>query len=133
MNRILLRAIVGLLALAFGNTNIQDGHGYPGPSIVTFRADPDRIFLGETSTLKWRVTGSTKVLLESDTDSSTRARPLGDVDAEGQLEVTPTETAIYALQADGPAGTAIASSTVHVSDLPRHQVPAATSALSIKE
>lgn len=117
MSRIFARVLIGLLALTFAGTNLQDGHRQPGPTIVTFRADPARILLGESSTLKWRVTGATKVSLSSDADSPpTWDRFLGDVDAEGQLEISPAETTAFVLQADGPGGTVMRSVTLRVSD-----------------
>jgi hypothetical protein len=85
-----------------------------GPlTIVYFRAEPARVQQGQSSILKWKVTGATAVTLYGE-DGSVCERRFGKMDPEDSLMVCPGETADYVLSAQGPDGETMQSVTVHV-------------------
>jgi hypothetical protein len=85
-----------------------------GPlTIVYFRADPARVQQGQSSILKWKVTGASTVMLYGE-DSSVCERQFGKVAPEDSLMVCPEETTDYILSAQGPDGETMQSVTVHV-------------------
>ncbi len=85
-----------------------------GPlTIVYFRAEPARIQQGQSSILKWKVTGATTVTLYGE-DSSVCERQFGKMALEDSLMVCPEETTDYVLSAQGPDGETMQSVTVHV-------------------
>jgi hypothetical protein len=86
------------------------------PTIVYFRAEPSRIMRGQSSMLKWKVTGATAVTLYSEPNTSLCEIRLGRVDPEGSIGVCPSETTTYVLTAEGPDGEAMQSLTVRVSN-----------------
>jgi serine/threonine protein kinase len=61
-----------------------------GPEIAEFSADWPSIFAGMSTRLSWSVSGAYKVFLD---------HGIGEVDPNGQVEVSPTETRIYTLTA----------------------------------
>jgi hypothetical protein len=79
--------------------------------IVRFQANPDRIRAGETATLDWQVLNAESVTITN----------LGNVDANGQRPVTPTQTTSYRLTARNPRGEVSAVATVVVEEQPRAQ------------
>jgi len=84
--------------------------------IVRFQASPDRIRMGQQSTIDWQV-------LNADTVSITN---LGTVSANGTRNVSPTTTTQYVLTATNSAGSATASTTIVVEELPAAQFLACT-------
>jgi hypothetical protein len=85
-----------------------------GPlTIVYFRAEPARVQQGQSSILKWKVTGATTVTLYGE-DSSVCERQFGKVAPEDSLMVCPEGTTDYILSAQGPDGETMQSVTVHV-------------------
>jgi hypothetical protein len=76
----LITAIIGLMA--FMNT--------PAPTISSFDASPNIIGLGESSTLKWSVTGASSVTIDPD---------IGVVALSGSRIIYPNNTTSYVLTA----------------------------------
>ena len=58
--------------------------------IVSFEADSETVYIGETVTLSWEVTGADEITIEPD---------IGLVDASDTLEVAPEETTDYVITA----------------------------------
>jgi hypothetical protein len=75
------------------------------PSINSFSIIPDSIFLGQTATLSWKVTGATSVSINPD---------VGTVSSSGTQSVSPDLTTTYTLTASNSAGNPTASATVTV-------------------
>jgi len=82
--------------------------------IVRFQASPDRIRMGEQSTIDWQV-------LNADTVTITN---IGSVPGNGTRSVSPTRTTQYVLTATNSAGSATASTTIVVEELPPAQFTA---------
>ncbi len=78
---------------------------------IQFAGNRDRITAGQSVTLRWSVTGATRIQVDP-------ALGLGSVAAEEQRAVTPQHTTEYTLTAEGPGGTAVSHFKVWV-DLPR--------------
>ena len=76
----------------------------PRPSI-TFDADSRTITQGQTTTLRWNVTGASRVSI---------APSIGSVDANGSATVRPSASGPFTLTADGPGGTASRSVAISV-------------------
>ncbi|MBK9169155.1 MAG: OmpA family protein [Bryobacterales bacterium] len=80
------------------------------PQIVMFSAEPGSIERGQSSTLKWTITGA----------DSARIEPgIGSVsNTGGNRTVFPSSTTQYTLTVTGPGGTATANATVNVTAPP---------------
>ena len=78
----------------------------PLPS-VSISADPEAIFLGESSTLTWSSTHADNCVIEPG---------IGSVGANGSMSISPTETTTYTIVATGSGGTASATVTITVTD-----------------
>ncbi|MCX6623488.1 MAG: peptidoglycan-associated lipoprotein Pal [Acidobacteria bacterium] len=78
-------------------------------------AEPGTIERGQSSTLRWEVTGAT----ESSIDNG-----VGSVQGSGSRQVYPTSTTTYTLTATGPGGTSTSSATVNVTAPPPPPPPA---------
>jgi hypothetical protein len=74
------------------------------PSINSFTATPSIISPGGSSTIEWSVTGV----------DFARIDPIGDVFADGSIDVSPSKTTVYRLTATNAAGTSTATVTVTV-------------------
>ena len=72
---------------------------------VTFRADPEAVAVGATSTLTWSAAHADTCEIEPD---------VGSVAVSGSQAVNPVETRTYTLTATGPGGTVAAAATVLV-------------------
>jgi peptidoglycan-associated lipoprotein len=77
------------------------------PVISQFTAEPTSIQRGESSTLRWSVTG--------DVTSATIDQNIGTVQNTGNRRVFPSESTTYNLTVTGPGGNAAQSVTVSVS------------------
>lgn len=78
----------------------------PARAVVgEFAVEPSSIARGQSATLRWSVTGSNSVSINTG---------IGTVPASGTRRVNPTETTTYTLTASGPGGDATASATVTV-------------------
>src|ERR1035437_2120724 len=82
----------------------------PAPTVAQFTAEPTSIQRGQTSTLRWEVTGSvTSVSID---------QGLGTVQSTGSNRVNPSDSTTYTLTATGPGGSITGSATVNVSAPP---------------
>jgi RHS repeat-associated protein len=78
----------------------------PVPS-VTISANPEKILLGESSTLTWNSTYADTCVVEPN---------IGSVDANGSVQVSPTDAITYTITATGPGGTTTADVSITVAD-----------------
>src|ERR1017187_6806544 len=82
----------------------------PAPSVAQFSAEPTSIQRGQTSTLRWEVSGSvTSVSIN---------QGIGTVQSTGSSRVNPSDSTTYTLTATGPGGSTSGSATVNVSAPP---------------
>ncbi|HTS65559.1 MAG TPA: OmpA family protein [Candidatus Acidoferrales bacterium] len=88
----------------------------PAPSI-SFSAEPTSIQRGQSSTLRWQVSG--------DVTSVSIDNGIGTVQNTGNRRVTPADSATYTLTATGAGGTSTAAATVNVSAPPPPPPPPA--------
>ena len=80
------------------------------PTVAQFTAEPSSIQRGQTSTLRWEVSGSvTSVAIN---------QGIGTVQSTGSNRVSPSDSTTYTLTATGPGGSNTASATVNVSAPP---------------
>jgi peptidoglycan-associated lipoprotein len=95
------------------------------PVIGSFTAEPSRIERGQSSTLRWSITGATDMTID---------QGLGAVQSQGSRQVYPGNTTTYTLTARGPGGSDVRSVTVDVSSPPPPPPPpTATPTLSSAE
>src|SRR3954469_7138904 len=78
------------------------------PTITQLEAEPSTIEKGQSSTLRWAVSGQTSGI--------TIAPGIGSVDASGNRQVFPSATTTYTLTATGPGGTSTSTATVTVTN-----------------
>ena len=76
------------------------------PVIVAFDASPMAITTGGTTTLLWNVTGAESVTIDPG---------IGQVDVAGTMDLTPTQSTTYTLNAINVAGVVTKSASVTVS------------------
>ena len=76
------------------------------PSIAQFTAEPTSIQRGESSMLRWEVSGTVSSVAIN--------QGVGTVQAAGNSRVSPDSSTTYTLTATGPGGTQTASTTVSV-------------------
>src|SRR3954462_3039393 len=77
------------------------------PIVAQFTAEPTSIQRGQSSTLRWEVTGQvTSVSIN---------QGVGTVQSTGNSRVNPSDSTTYTLTATGPGGTATGTATVNVS------------------
>ena len=87
------------------------------PTVAQFTAEPTSIQRGQTSTLRWEVSGSvTSVAIN---------QGIGTVQSTGSSRVNPSDSTTYTLTATGPGGTRTATATVSVSAPPPPPPPPA--------
>ncbi|HTS29501.1 MAG TPA: OmpA family protein [Bryobacteraceae bacterium] len=87
----------------------------PAPVIAQFTAEPTSIQRGQSSTLRWEVTG--------DITSVSIDQTIGTVQNVGSRRVFPSESTTYTLTATGPGGSITASAVVAVSSPPAPPPP----------
>ena len=80
------------------------------PTVTQFTAEPTSIERGQSSTLRWEVSG--------DTTNVSINEGVGVVQATGSHRVSPSDSTTYTLTATGPGGTRTATATVSVSAPP---------------
>jgi peptidoglycan-associated lipoprotein len=86
------------------------------PTVSQFTAEPTSIQRGQSSTLRWEVTGNvTSVSIDNG---------IGTVQSTGNRRVSPSDSATYTLTATGPGGTRTSTATVNVSAPPPPPPPA---------
>jgi peptidoglycan-associated lipoprotein len=80
------------------------------PTVAQFTAEPTSIQRGQTSTLRWEVTGGvTSVSIN---------QGIGTVQSTGSSRVSPSDSTTYTLTATGPGGSTTGTATVNVSAPP---------------
>ncbi len=79
------------------------------PVIGDFTAEPSSIERGQSSTLRWAVTGATSIAVN---------QGIGTVQPNASRRVFPSETTTYELTASGPGGTVTRNATVNVTAPP---------------
>ncbi|MGP8243625.1 MAG: OmpA family protein [Bryobacteraceae bacterium] len=82
----------------------------PAPAVTQFTAEPTAIQRGQSSTLRWEVSG--------DISSVSIDQSIGAVQNTGNRRVSPQDSTTYTLTATGEGGTSTASVTVSVSAPP---------------
>jgi peptidoglycan-associated lipoprotein len=87
------------------------------PTISQFTAEPTSIQRGQSSTLRWEVTG--------DVNSVAINQGIGTVQNTGNRRVFPSDSTTYTLTASGPGGNTTASVTVDVTAPPPPPPPPA--------
>jgi peptidoglycan-associated lipoprotein len=80
------------------------------PRITQFTAEPDTIQRGQSSTLRWAVTGQT--------NNISIDQGIGAIQATGNRRVFPTDSTTYTLTAAGPGGSTTAQATINVTAPP---------------
>ncbi len=80
------------------------------PVIAQFTAEPTSIQPGQSSTLRWQVSGEVATVAIN--------QGIGTVQTAGSRQVSPTDSTTYTLTAAGPGGNVTASATVSVSSPP---------------
>ena len=89
----------------------------PAPAVTQFTAEPSTIQRGQSSTLRWEVSG--------DITSVSIDQSLGAVQNTGNRRVFPQDSTTYTLTASGSGGTSTATVTVTVSTPPPPPPPPA--------
>jgi peptidoglycan-associated lipoprotein len=79
------------------------------PVINSFTAEPSTVEAGQSSTLRWSISGATDMTID---------HGVGAVQSNGQRQVFPTTSTSYVLTARGPGGMDSRSATVTVSSAP---------------
>jgi peptidoglycan-associated lipoprotein len=82
----------------------------PAPTVAQFTAEPSSIQRGQSSTLRWEVSGTTT--------SVSIDNGIGAVQSTGSSRVSPSDSTTYTLTATGPGGSRTATATVNVSAPP---------------
>jgi peptidoglycan-associated lipoprotein len=95
-------------------TKVEQPAPPPAKPSISLSAEPGTIERGQSSTLRWSVTGAT----DSSVDNG-----VGSVQANGSRQVYPTSTTTYTLTATGPGGTSTATATVNVTAPPPAPAP----------
>lgn len=97
------------------------------PTVASFSAEPSSIQRGQSSTLRWEVSG--------DVSSVSINQGVGSVQNTGSQRVSPSDSTTYTLTATGAGGSTTASTTVTVSSPPPPPPPppAAAPAKSLEE
>ena len=80
------------------------------PTVAQFTAEPTTIQRGQSSTLRWEVSG--------DATSVSIDQGIGTVQKAGNSRVTPSDSTTYTLTATGPGGSVTGTATVNVSAPP---------------
>ena len=82
----------------------------PAPTVAQFTAEPSTIQRGQSSTLRWQVTGQV--------NSVSINQGIGSVQNTGSQRVQPNDSTTYTLTASGPGGNTTAVTTVSVTAPP---------------
>jgi len=87
------------------------------PVINSFTAEPSSIDRGQSSTLRWSISGATDMTID---------QGVGAVQSQGSRQVFPNNSTTYTLTANGPGGTDSRSVTITVSTPAPPPPPAST-------
>jgi hypothetical protein len=82
----------------------------PAAPTIQFTGDRDHIITSQSLTLRWSVSGATRIQIEPD---------IGPVDAQGEHTVSPEQPTEYIITADGPGGKTTDRFRVQVNAPPR--------------
>jgi len=93
-----------------GNTTPPPPATPAAPVIGQFSAEPTNIQIGQSSTLRWQVTG--------DVSGVSIDQTIGTVQNTGSRRVFPSQPTTYTLTATGGGGTTTATATVNVTEVP---------------
>lgn len=109
----IVAALASMMILATAGCKKKPAPAPPPPPpppqpTASLAANPNSIQRGESTTLTWRTTNATDVMLEG----------IGAVQANGSQTVTPTESTTYRLIAKGAGGTQEATARVTVTSPP---------------
>ncbi|MHB8086114.1 MAG: hypothetical protein ACYDHZ_09825 [Dehalococcoidia bacterium] len=104
MKRFVFLSLSIIVVLAAGCTGGKSTPTEP-PVIVAFNASPMSITTGGTTTLLWNITGATAVTIDPG---------IGQVDVAGTMDLTPTQSTTYTINAINTAGTVTKLTTVTV-------------------
>jgi hypothetical protein len=96
-----------------GGSSYGSSGGNGQPVVEIFRARPDVIRFGDTTTLMWTVTGSTSVFITG----------LGSVAATGSVLVHPYSTTNYTISATNAYGTTNSNALITVTESPYPPYP----------
>ncbi len=90
------------------------------PPTVDISADPQAITSGDTSWLKWHATNAEDVSIDQGIGGDFTCYGYGGLveDCSDDIQIWPTITTTYTITATGPGGTAAASVTVYVDEIP---------------
>jgi peptidoglycan-associated lipoprotein len=91
------------------------------PVIASFTAEPSTVEAGQSSTLRWSITGATDMTID---------QGVGAVQSNGQRQVFPRASTSYTLTARGPGGMDSRSVTVQVASAPPPPPPPVAPRLS---
>ena len=80
------------------------------PTVAQFTAEPTSIQRGQSSTLRWEVSGNATSISINE--------GIGTVQATGNRRVSPSDSTTYTLTATGPGGTVTGTATVNVTAPP---------------
>src|SRR5215472_11840307 len=110
---IVLASLMLMMSGCVGGGSASAAYSQP-PSIASFTASVQTIFLGQSTVLSWNVTGATKVSIDSTGGPITgsNSEPVGGA----AVSVHPAVTTTYTLTASNPAGNNTATVTVTVVD-----------------
>lgn len=97
-------SLLGLTLLLAACATQPGGNGIR-PVIERFSANPESVTAGAASTLSWSVEGAASVTIEPQ---------VGEVEATGEVLVTPTETTTYTLTARDARGRAVVTADTEV-------------------
>ena len=103
---------IGGVQKASGVFSIQKDQSIPIPRINSFTADPPKITAGQTTVLKWSVTGASRVDIQP---------ALGTAVAEGSQVVNPPVDTTYKLYTVSRGGCSYSALTVNVAPLVREK------------
>ena len=78
------------------------------PPTVSLSVQPETIYAGQSSVLTWTSSDAEHVSIDNG---------IGEVDPEGSMAVSPTQTKTYTITATGPGGTITDSATVTVNSI----------------
>ncbi|MGA2367376.1 MAG: hypothetical protein ABSF74_02230 [Dehalococcoidia bacterium] len=104
MKRFVFLSLALLLVLVAGCSESQPTPTVP-PVIISFRASPSSINPGGTTTLLWNVTGATSVSIDPG---------IGQVDVAGTMDLQPTQSTTYTLNAINAAGVMTKTAAVSI-------------------
>lgn len=94
--------IISCVGVLIAGLNFVLSHTPADPNIVSFYVFPEKIDIGDNSTLHWEVANGDRITIESDpTDDDL---PRDPIESKGSLQINPEETTMYIIKAKNNAG-----------------------------